>query len=166
MNKMKEMKSFKNNAIRIFAAILGICAIGALGYMGAQLVGMAVAQTAGNPARAELVGEAPDNTFEGFEDFTAGDAAFEVGVNAYGAVIFNDPKAALTSVKEKCGDAISVIRDQAPFLGRFRAGNMSRYYNYIWQINWEGVDAEIEQQHIFLSRFLAVYVSGDPHGDE
>jgi hypothetical protein len=156
----------KNNAIRIFAAALVICAIGALGYMGYQLVDMAVAQAAGNPARAEVVGEAPSDTFEGFESFTVEDPSFAVGVNVYGTVIFKDPKAALASVKVKCKDAISVIRSQAPELGRFRAGNLFGYYDYIWQINWEGVDVGVEKQHIFLSRFLAVYVSGDPHGDE
>jgi hypothetical protein len=151
--------------IKIFAFVLVVAGIAALGYMGYSMVNAIVVNAAGNQTRAEVVGEAPKDALAGFESFTADDSAFDVGVNKYGKTIFEDNAAALKAAKEKCAQAIEEMRTQAPELGRFSAGNIYNYYDYSWQINWDDVDEDVYIQSQFLNKFLAYYVYGDPNLD-
>jgi hypothetical protein len=155
----------KNNAIKIFAILLVIAAVAALGFMGYSMANIIAAEEPGNQAREEVTGEAPEDTFEGFESFTVGESAFDIGMNVYGKVIFVDNAAALKAAKEKCALAIEEIRSQAPELGSFQARNIYSYYNYIWQINWDAVDQDLNLQRQFLNKFLEYYVNGDPKQD-
>jgi len=139
--------------------------VAALGFMGFNLANVIIANAMGNQARAEVIGEAPIDAFEGFEAFTSGDSSYDVGVNVYGKVIFVDNAAALKTTKVKCAKAIEVMRSQAPELRRFKPGNIYIYSNYIWQINWDGVDQDVFLQKQFLSLFLEYYIYGDPHQD-
>ena len=155
----------KNTAIKILAVLLVIAGISALGFLGYSLANIMIVEATGNQARAEIVGDAPQDAFEGFESFVAGDGAYELGVNTYGKTIFVDNAAALKATKEKCALAIEEMRSQAPELGRFRAGNIYYYYDYIWQINWDDVDQEVLLQSQFLNKVLDYYVHGDPNED-
>lgn len=152
----------KNKTVIVFAVILAMAGASALVFLGSSLAKVIYADVMGNQARAEVVGDAPQDSLEGFEFFTAGDAAFDVGVNVYGKVVFLDNAAALKSTKVKCALAIEEMRNQAPDLGRFNKGNIISYSNYIWQTNWEAVDEEVFLQRQFLSRFLNYYENGDP----
>lgn len=153
----------KNKAIKIFALVLILAGATAIGFMGYCMVKAITVDAMGNQTRAEVVGEAPKDCFEGFESFTEGDTAFDVGVNVYGNVIFVDNAAALKAVREKCSLAIEEMRSQAPELGSFRAKNIYSYYNYIWQIRWDAVNQDLNLQRQLLNKFLTYYVNGDPH---
>jgi len=155
----------KNTAIKSLAVLLVIAGISALGYLGYSLTNIMIVEATGNQARAEIVGEAPKDAFEGLESFTEGDSAFDVGVNLYGKTIFTDNAAAFKAAKEKCAEAISQMRSQAPELRRFKQGSIDIYSNYIWQINWDDVDQEVLLQKQFLVRFMEYYENGDPHQD-
>lgn len=155
----------KKKGIKIFAVVLVVAGIAALGYMGFSMVNAIIVNAVGNQARAEVVAEAPKEAFEGFESFTADDSAFDVGVNTYGKTIFVDNATALNAAKEKCALAIEEMRTQAPELGRFSAGNIYSYYDYMWQINWDDVNQDVYLQSQFLNKFLAYYVYGDPNLD-
>ena len=152
----------KNKSIMALAVVLGLAGAIALGILGYSLAKIIVADTKGNQARAELVAVAPKDSFEGFESFTAGDSALDAGINVYGKVIFVDNAKALKAVKEKCGKAIEEMQLQAPELGSFRKSNIYRYYDYIWQINWDDVNKDVFEQERFLSLFLKYYQNGDP----
>lgn len=153
----------KNKAIKIFAVMLAFVGVSALVFLGYSMVQAITVNAIGNQARSEVVGEAPTDAFEGLESFTAGDPAFDVGVNTYGNIIFVDNAAALKAVKEKCALAIAEMRSQMPELGRFRAGNIYYYYDYVWQINWDDVDQEVYLQSKFLNKVLDYYIYGDPN---
>lgn len=155
----------KKMGVKIFAAILVVTSVIALGFMGYSLIKAISEQVIGNQARAEVVGEAPKDAFLGFEAFTAGDPAFDVGVNTFGNIIFVDNAAALKAAKEKCALAIAEMRSQMPELGRFSAGNIYGYYDYVWQINWDDVNQEVYLQSQFLNKVLDYYIYGDPHED-
>jgi len=155
----------KNKSIKVFAVVLAVAGAMALGFLGYSMVHAITVNAMGNQARAEVVGDAPKDAFEGLESFTADDSRFDVGVNIYGNIIFVDNAAALKGAKEKCALAIEEMRTQAPELGRFSAGNLYGYYDYIWQLNWEDVDQEVYLQRQFLNKFLDYYIYGDPHQD-
>lgn len=148
--------------IKVFAALLVVAGIAAIGYMGYSMVNAVIVNAFGNHNRAEVVGEAPKDVFKGFESFTAGDSAFDVGINVYGKTIFVDNAAALKSTKEKCANAIDEMRSQASELRGFKKSSIHIYADYIWQINWDDVDEEVQTQKQFLSRFLEYYKNGDP----
>jgi hypothetical protein len=153
----------KNNVTKIFAVALVITGTLALAYMGYSMVSAITVNAIGEPARAEVVGDAPEDALEGFEDFTKGDPAFNLGVNIYGKTIFVDNTAALKATSEKCDKAIQEMRSQAPELRAFKKGSIYVYTNYIWQINWDDVNEEVYTQSQFLSLFLQYYENGDPH---
>ena len=153
----------KKKLILAFTVVLVMTSVAALGYMGYNLVNTMIASATGNQARSEVVGVAPKDVFEGFETFTAGDSAFDVGVNVYGKVVFVDNSAAFKATKEKCALAIEEMRSQAPELRSFKQGSISIYSNYIWQINWDDVEKDVLLQKQFLSRFLEYYENGDSH---
>ena len=155
----------KNTAIKILAVLLVIAGISALGFLGYSLANIMIVEATGNQARAEIVGDAPQDAFEGFESFVAGDGAYELGVNTYGKTIFADNTAAFKATKEKCARAIQEMRSQAPELRRFKQGSIDIYSNYIWQINWDDVDQKVLLQKQFLVRFMEYYENGDPHQD-
>lgn len=152
----------KTKGIVIFAVVLSLAGATALGYLGYSAAKIMFVEATGNQARAELVGQAPKDSMQGFEIFTQGNDAYNVGVNIYGDVIFADNDAAYAAVQETCARAIAEMRKQAPELGRFREGNIDSYYDYIWQINWDDVDQEVYYQRQFLSKFLEYYENGDP----
>jgi len=153
----------KNKVIKIFAVMLVLAGAGALVFMGYSLVKAITVEAVGNQARAEVVGEAPKDAFEGFDSFTEGDSAYDVGVNVYGDVIFVNNAAALKATKEKCAKAIAEMRNQASELRGFKQSSIYSYSNYIWQINWDDVDEDVYLQRLFLSQFLKYYENGDPH---
>jgi hypothetical protein len=153
----------KNNAVKILAIVLTVAGTLALVYMGYSMVSAITVNAIGEPARAEVVGDAPEDALEGFEDFTKGDPAFNLGVNIYGKTIFVDNTAALKATSEKCDKAIQEMRSQAPELRAFKKGSIYVYANYIWQINWDDVNEEVFLQRQFLSQFLKYYENGDPH---
>jgi len=150
------------------AVVLGLAAVIALGFMGYNLIKGMVAENVGDLERAKVVGEAPTDTFKGFEGFTEGDKSFEVGVNKYGQVIFVNRTAATDAVKAKCAQAIQEMRKQDSALGRFRSGNMYEYYMAMGNpdlIVWDNVSEQVLQQSDFFSKFLDIYMVGDPKGN-
>jgi len=153
----------RNRAIKIFAGVLVIAGVAALGFMGYSLANIMIVEAMGNQARSEVVGEAPTDAFAGFDSFVAGDDAYDLGVNTYGKTIFVDNTAAFKATKEKCAMAIQEMRSQAPELRRFKQGSVYIYANYIFQINWDDVNKEVFLQRQFLSKFLNYYENGDPH---
>lgn len=115
----------------------------------------------GKADAAKVVGDYKGTVFSGFESIIDDSSAFDLGVNKYGKPIFVDRDLAYKTMKTRCEDGISALKEQFPSLSSFSTDSMTDYGNYAMNLDDAKTSKTVQNQAAFIATFADIYFNSE-----